>query len=93
MGSGTGALCAASCVQAHIEHAVQARALRFSVMQHLARVRRVYNLFEDDDVVGITNYLDFGMAVETPFNAMKDENPQKAAEATEFEAAAAWQVC
>jgi hypothetical protein len=60
--------------------------LRFSIFQHLARMRRIYNLFEDDDVVGITNYLDFGVSVVAPMGSDGDDR-------TEFEAAASWQVC
>ena len=65
--------------------AERARTLRFSVLQHLARMRRIYNLFEDDDVVGITNYLDFGISVAAPVAAGDMSR-------TTFEAAAAWQV-
>jgi hypothetical protein len=76
---------------------VQARCLRFSVFQHLARVRRVYNLFEDDDVVGITNYLDFGAAVEAPLAPAAQGDGNGAvngggADGMRFEAAAAWQA-
>jgi hypothetical protein len=66
--------------------AERSRTLRFSIFQHLARLRRIYNLFEDDDVVGITNYLDFGVSVVAPMATEGDDH-------TEFEAAASWQVC
>lgn len=36
--------------------------LKLAAFHHISRVRRVYNLFEDDDVVGVCNYLDFGCA-------------------------------
>lgn len=58
--------------------------LQMSVYQHLARVRRIYNLLEDDDVVAITNYLDLGLRMRTPLDST-DKN-------VEFEAGAAWQV-
>lgn len=63
--------------------------MRLSYYHHLARVRRVYNLFEDDDVVGITNYLDFGAAVDMPLTGDDRGGPPAP---TRFEAAAAWQV-
>lgn len=69
--------------------AERASVLRFSVLQHLARVRRIYNLFEDDDVVGITNYLDFGISVAAP--VATGANGATAGRTT-YEAAAAWQA-
>lgn len=58
--------------------------LQMSVFQHLARVRRIYNLLEDDDVVAITNYLDLGLRMRAPLDAGKEN--------VSFEAGAAWQV-
>eukprot|EP00892_Ulva_mutabilis_P006776 jgi/Ulvmu1/4470/UM002_0195.1 len=58
--------------------------LQMSVHQHLARVRRIYNLLEDDDVVAITNYLDLGLRMRTPLDSAKKN--------VSFEAGAAWQV-
>lgn len=59
--------------------------LQMSVFQHLARVRQIYNLLEDDDVVAITNYLDLGLRMRAPLDSTAK---QKAS----FEAGAAWQV-
>jgi hypothetical protein len=61
--------------------------VQLSVYQHLARVRRIYNLFEDDDVCGVTNYIDFGMTMKAPVG------PGESAESTIFEAGCQWQVC
>lgn len=64
----------------------EGRMLKMAAFHHIARVRRVYNLFEDDDVVGVCNYLDFGIRVVAPLdhNGVDESN---------FEAAASWQVC
>ena len=90
---------ASLCIKLHVHpnhDSLQADAVRFSIFQHLARVRRVYNLFEDDDVVGITNYLDFGIAVEAPMGAAVGEaaagQRDERADALRFESAASWQV-
>jgi hypothetical protein len=64
----------------------EARLLKMAVFHHIARVRRVYNLFEDDDVVGVCNYLDFGIRVVAPLD-------QTAADESDFQVAASWQVC
>lgn len=58
--------------------------LQMSIFQHLARVRRIYNLLEDADVVAITNYLDLGLRMRAPLDS-DNRNAQ-------FEAGAAWQV-
>ena len=63
--------------------------LRLSVYQHYALVRRVYNLFEDDDVVGITNYFDFGVTVESSLA----EPVTPGQELSSLAAVVAWQVC
>jgi hypothetical protein len=56
-----------------------------TALHHMARVRRVYNLFEDDDVVGVCNYLDFGVRAVAPLDT-------SSADDSKFEAAASWQV-
>ena len=63
----------------------EGRLLKMAAFHHIARVRRVYNLFEDDDVVGVCNYLDFGIRVVAPLdsNGVDESN---------FEAAGSWQV-
>ncbi|GLC46811.1 hypothetical protein PLESTM_001928800 [Pleodorina starrii] len=40
-------------------------ALTFSFFQHVAATRQVVNPFEEDEVVGITNYLDIGLQLTT----------------------------
>ncbi|GIL82275.1 hypothetical protein Vretimale_7241 [Volvox reticuliferus] len=50
-------------------------ALTFSFFQHVAATRQVVNPFEEDEVVGITNYLDIGLQLTTamsPTNAGGD---------------------
>lgn len=59
--------------------------LQMSVFQHLARVRQIYNLLEDDDVVAITNYLDLGLRMRAPLDSTAEKDAS-------FEAAGAWQV-
>lgn len=58
--------------------------LQMSIYQHVARVRRIYNLLEDDDVVAITNYLDLGLRMRTPLDSTEKK--------VSFEGGAAWQV-
>ncbi|KXZ43071.1 hypothetical protein GPECTOR_104g77 [Gonium pectorale] len=41
------------------------RSLTFSFFQHVAATRHVVNPFEEDEVVGITNYLDIGLQLTT----------------------------
>lgn len=62
------------------------RLLKMAAFHHIARVRRVYNLFEDDDVVGVCNYLDFGIRVLAPLDS-------NGVDESTFEAAGSWQVC
>jgi hypothetical protein len=62
------------------------RVLEMSAHYHLARIRRMYNLFEDPDVIGVTNYLDFCIRMRAPLEAGSAED------GATFEAAAAWQV-
>lgn len=74
----------------------QGRTLRLAVYQHLALVRRVYNLFEDDDVVGISNYVDLGVVMEAPLRtqaAHSDGADAPVADAACLRATASWQVC
>ncbi|GLI63505.1 hypothetical protein VaNZ11_006488 [Volvox africanus] len=43
--------------------------LTFSFFQHVAATRQVVNPFEEDEVVGITNYLDIGLQLTTAIGA------------------------
>lgn len=68
------------------------RTLRLAVYQHLALVRRVYNLFEDDDVVGISNYVDLGVVMTSPLARGLPAKDGAAPEAACLQATASWQV-
>ena len=53
------------------------RSMRFGILTHSSVRRKVRNLFEDPSVVGIANYWDLGVLLETPLG------PGRAGEATE----------
>lgn len=60
-----------------------------SFYQHLVVQRRVKNPFEDDQIVGITNYIDFGLELATRID--KDK-PTESANNSLFQLAASWQA-
>lgn len=60
-----------------------------SFYQHLVVQRRVKNPFEDDQIVGITNYIDFGLELATRID--KDK-PTECANNSLFQLAASWQA-
>ncbi|XP_043704947.1 uncharacterized protein LOC122654770 isoform X1 [Telopea speciosissima] len=60
-----------------------------SFYQHVVVQRRVKNPFEEDLVVGITNYIDFGFELETRIDGA--ESSSSAQDAT-FQMAASWQA-
>ncbi|CAH9123158.1 unnamed protein product [Cuscuta epithymum] len=60
-----------------------------SFYQHVVVQRRVKNPLEEDDVVGITNYIDFGFELQTRFDDKKTTNSIKD---STFQVAASWQA-
>uniref|UniRef100_A0A0A9B997 Uncharacterized protein n=1 Tax=Arundo donax TaxID=35708 RepID=A0A0A9B997_ARUDO len=62
--------------------------LTASFYQHLVVQRRVKNPFEDDQVVGITNYIDFGLELAAKVD--KDKPPENGNSL--FQLAASWQA-
>uniref|UniRef100_A0A0E0HIX5 Uncharacterized protein n=1 Tax=Oryza nivara TaxID=4536 RepID=A0A0E0HIX5_ORYNI len=60
-----------------------------SFYQHMVVQRRVKNPFEDDQIVGITNYIDFGLELATRID--KDK-PSESANNSLFQFAASWQA-
>uniref|UniRef100_A0A804QQH7 Uncharacterized protein n=1 Tax=Zea mays TaxID=4577 RepID=A0A804QQH7_MAIZE len=61
--------------------------LTASFYQHLVVQRRVKNPFEDDQVVGITNYIDFGLEL-----AAKVDKDKVSGDGNSFQLAASWQA-
>ncbi|TVU20210.1 hypothetical protein EJB05_36409 [Eragrostis curvula] len=61
--------------------------LTASFYQHLVVQRRVKNPFEDDEVVGITNYIDFGLEL-----AARVDKDKKTESGNSFQLAASWQA-
>ncbi|XP_020596621.1 uncharacterized protein LOC110036500 isoform X2 [Phalaenopsis equestris] len=60
-----------------------------SFYQHLVVQRRVKNPFEENEVVGITNYIDFGFELTTRIDGQK---PAGSVDESSFQIAAAWQA-
>ncbi|PIA40543.1 hypothetical protein AQUCO_02500329v1 [Aquilegia coerulea] len=60
-----------------------------SFYQHVVVQRRVKNPFEGNDIVGITNYIDFGFELETRIDG--DEKSPNMRDST-FQVAASWQA-
>ncbi|GAB4849193.1 hypothetical protein Ancab_004003 [Ancistrocladus abbreviatus] len=60
-----------------------------SFYQHVVVQRRVKNPFEDDEIVGITNYIDFGFELQTRVDDIKA--PNTIPDST-FQIAASWQA-
>ncbi|KAL2944687.1 Immunoglobulin superfamily member 22 [Bienertia sinuspersici] len=60
-----------------------------SFYQHLVVQRKVQNPFEENDIIGITNYLDFGFELKTRLddNSTTDKSPDST-----FQIAASWQA-
>lgn len=61
--------------------------LTASFYQHLVVQRRVKNPFEDDQVVGITNYIDFGLEL-----AARVDKDKVSGDGNSFQLAASWQA-
>lgn len=49
--------------------------LRFGILTHYSVRRKVRNIFEDPSVVGIANYVELGLLLETPLEPAKDGRP------------------
>ncbi|KAL3344674.1 hypothetical protein AABB24_023894 [Solanum stoloniferum] len=60
-----------------------------SFYQHVVVQRRVKNPLEEDEVVGITNYIDFGFELQTSVN---DEKAPSSIHDSTFQVAASWQA-
>lgn len=60
-----------------------------SFYQHVVVQRRVKNPLEEDEVVGITNYIDFGFELKTRID--EDKTSNNASDST-FQVAASWQA-
>jgi len=68
------------------------RHLVLSVFQHLAIQRRVKNPLEEEQVVGITNYLDLGVEVSTPVAPGPVQGAERADEPAMFNLGCSWQL-
>lgn len=82
---------------------VDGRRLVFSFLQHIALTRQVVNPFEEEGVVGITNYVDVGLQLTTAIGGTAPEGPGAkgdgggggggaAAERPGVNLAASWQI-
>ncbi|PIN01389.1 hypothetical protein CDL12_26100 [Handroanthus impetiginosus] len=60
-----------------------------SFYQHAVVQRRVKNPFEEKEIVGITNYIDFGFELQTRID---DEKPSNNIQDSTFQVAASWQA-
>ncbi|KAL6006974.1 hypothetical protein ACLOJK_032470 [Asimina triloba] len=60
-----------------------------SFYQHVVVQRRVKNPFEEDEIVGITNYIDIGFELETRINGSESST---SVEESTFQVAASWQA-
>ncbi|XP_047310046.1 uncharacterized protein LOC124913678 [Impatiens glandulifera] len=60
-----------------------------SFYQHVVVQRRVKNPFEEDEIVGITNYIDFGFELQTRID---DVDQTKNIQDSTFQVAASWQA-
>ncbi|XP_074567600.1 uncharacterized protein LOC141824249 [Curcuma longa] len=60
-----------------------------SFYQHLVVQRRVKNPFEESEIVGITNYIDFGFELRTRTNEVKSSS---IGDSSSFQLAASWQA-
>ncbi|KAH7850920.1 hypothetical protein Vadar_004640 [Vaccinium darrowii] len=60
-----------------------------SFYQHVVVQRRVKNPLEEKEVVGITNYIDFGFELQTRFDDSKTSSPNAD---SSFQVAASWQA-
>ncbi|XP_058087994.1 uncharacterized protein LOC131234976 [Magnolia sinica] len=68
---------------------VRSSQLIASFYQHIVVQRRVKNPFEENEIVGITNYIDFGFEMETRINGA--ESSTRVEEST-FQVAGSWQA-
>ncbi|KAL7256879.1 hypothetical protein ACSBR1_010754 [Camellia fascicularis] len=68
-----------------------AKSLQFiaSFYQHVVVQRRVKNPLEENEVVGITNYIDFGFELQT---RVDDDKPSNVTPDSTFKVAASWQA-
>ncbi|KAK3000762.1 hypothetical protein RJ639_021564, partial [Escallonia herrerae] len=60
-----------------------------SFYQHVVVQRRVKNPLEENEIVGITNYIDFGFELQSSVN---DEKAAKSIQDSTFQMAASWQA-
>ncbi|XP_074305450.1 uncharacterized protein LOC141640622 isoform X1 [Silene latifolia] len=60
-----------------------------SFYQHVVVQRRVQNPFEENGIIGITNYLDFGFELKT---RLEDTNTSNTSQDSTFQVAASWQA-
>ncbi|KAK3033589.1 hypothetical protein RJ639_032437, partial [Escallonia herrerae] len=60
-----------------------------SFYQHVVVQRRVKNPLEENEIVGITNYIDFGFELQSSVN---DEKAAKSIQDSTFQVAASWQA-
>lgn len=60
-----------------------------SFYQHVVVQRRVKNPFEQNEIVGITNYIDFGFELQT---RVDDDKPSNDIHDSSFQVAASWQA-
>ncbi|KAI8019257.1 hypothetical protein LOK49_LG04G03650 [Camellia lanceoleosa] len=60
-----------------------------SFYQHVVVQRRVKNPLEENEVVGITNYIDFGFELQTRID---DDKPSNVTPDSSFQVAASWQA-
>ncbi|XP_057515332.1 uncharacterized protein LOC130796918 isoform X1 [Amaranthus tricolor] len=60
-----------------------------SFYQHVVVQRKVQNPFEENGIIGITNYLDFGFELKT---RLEDNNASDKSQDSTFQVAASWQA-
>ncbi|XP_048498930.1 uncharacterized protein LOC104907659 isoform X2 [Beta vulgaris subsp. vulgaris] len=60
-----------------------------SCYQHVVVQRKVQNPFEENEIIGITNYLDFGFELKT---RLEDNNKSDKSQESTFQVAASWQA-
>ncbi|XP_021727687.1 uncharacterized protein LOC110694828 isoform X1 [Chenopodium quinoa] len=60
-----------------------------SFYQHFVVQRKVQNPFEENEIIGITNYLDFGFELKT---SLEDNNTSDKSQNSTFQVAASWQA-
>eukprot|EP00884_Botryococcus_braunii_P000788 jgi/Botrbrau1/1070/Bobra.0076s0035.2 len=68
------------------------RQLLISFLQHMAVQRRVRNPWEDENVVGIVNYVNIGLQVEVPMGTKGEGGPSRLVGAASWQANKNWLV-